>query len=306
MHSGTNELLEEGYSIYNGSMYAPADFDIQGADVRPSGSIVSTVNNVSLYHLTEINDKAQQSKQWRKKIREIMQHHQERLIQFLIKPLDDNHPLKNARTLIQKYGKTNNITYDIYKPVPQFMKDYMVDISGDGIGEINKFIGSLELAKSAETPLQRQITITRGLLDYMRDTGDELIRLDQSLQNECNHLDVVIEKVAQVISIDPPELTGFKEMMELYIQKQFEKHPIEKLYWEYLRTVQKYMVLRDILTSQRLLSVNEPLCCVCMTESIIIAFSPCGHTFCTNCAKKAVTCYVCRAVVTNRVKLYFT
>lgn len=307
MDAGPNELIDQGYHVQGGMIYAPADFsDAQGNELKIGGSLTSTVSNVSLYHTTEANEKAQQSKQWKKKIRDIIQNHQERILEFITKPLPTDHPLKIARNLIQKYGRSANITYDIHRPTPQLMKDYVMDLSGQGISEINKFIVSLESAKSAESALQRQASITRGLLDYMRDVGDELIRVDQALQNECNHLDLVTEKVVQLVSIEPPELEGFNTMMESYIQKQFEKHPIEKLYWDYINTMQKYLALRDILTSQRLLSVSEPLCCVCMMESIIIAFAPCGHTFCTNCAKRAISCYVCRGTVQNRVKLYFT
>jgi len=307
MEPEANNLLDQGYQVQGGAIYAPADFtDAQGNDGRPLGSVASTVNNVSLYHMSDANEKAQMARAWKKKIREIMQNHQERIIRFITTPLPTDHPLKVARSLIQKYGRNANITYDIHKPTPQFMKDFVVDLSGTGIAEINTYIGSLELARSADQPLQRLSNITRSLLDYMRDVGDELIRLDQALQNECNHLDVVVDKVAQLMSVDPPELEGFNAMMEQYIQKQFEKHPIEKLYWDYINSVQKYLSLRDILTSQRLMSVNEPLCCVCMMEAVVIAFSPCGHTFCGNCAKRALTCYVCRGAVQNRVKLYFT
>ena len=306
MQAGTNDQIVQGY-VQGGIVYAPADFlDMQGNDGRPPSSVTSTVNNVSLYHITDANEKAQQSKLWRRKVRDILQNHQERILQFITAPLPTDHPLKTARNLIQKYGKGSNIIYDIHRPPPQFMKDYIVDLSGEGLIAVNQYLGSLEAARASDTPVQRQANITRSLLDYLRDTGDELIRLDQALQNECTHLDIVVDKVSQLTALEVPELEGFQTMMEAYIQKQFEKHPIEKLYWDYINTVQKYLVLRDILTSQRLMSAKEPLCCVCITEAVIIGFVPCGHTFCTGCAKRAVTCYVCRAMVQNRVKLFFT
>jgi hypothetical protein len=307
MQATTGEQAEEGYITQGGQMYAPADFtDAGGNDARPFNSLSSTINNVSLYHINNIVDKAQQSKAWRRKVREIIQNHQERILQFMTIPVPNDHPLKTARTLIQKYGKNSTITYDIHRPAPQLMKDYIVDLSGEGITAINEYIKGLENTRVSDTPIQRQMNITKTLLDYMRDTGDELIRLDQNLQNVCIHLDTVIEKVTQLTSLESPDIDGFEEMMESYIQKQFEKHPIEKIYWDYLHTMQKYHILRDIMTSQRIMSAREPLCCVCMTEAVVIAFAPCGHTFCSGCAKRAVTCYVCRAMVQSRVKLFFT
>jgi hypothetical protein len=143
------------------------------------------------------------------------------------------------------------------------------------------------------------------MLDYMRDVGDELIRLDQKLQTECQYLDTIAEKITSLVGMGNPGVEGFEAMMEAYIVKQFETHPIEKLYWDYVFTVQKYSGLRDILMPQRISAQAEPVCCVCMTESAIMAFVPCGHTFCTNCSKKTMICHVCRHSITNRVRIYF-
>jgi len=134
--------------------------------------------------------------------------------------------------------------------------------------------------------------------------GDEMIRIDQSLQNQCFHLDIVVEKVIQLISLERPEIEGFEEVMQKYIEQQFESHPIEKLYTSYIYAIQKYSALRDILTSHRIMNASEPLCCVCMAEPIIMVFIPCGHTFCTNCSKKTAVCHVCRQGITSRVKIY--
>ena len=295
-------LLESGYS---GMAYASADFpDADGFDTK---SINSVVSNLTLYHITESVDKVQQSKIWRKKVREIIQNHQERIIQFYTTPLPTDHPLKVCRELLVKYGRTNGaLTYDISRPPPQLLKDFIVDISGNGTNDLNQYIGGLEKSRASDTPLQRWTHMIRSLLDYLRDTGDELIRLDQKLQNECKHLDVVAEKITQLASLEDPGLDGFKEMMEAYINKQFEKHPIDTLYWNYINTVQKYTALRDILTSQRIMNTTDPLCCVCMTEVVVMAFAPCGHTFCTNCSKRTIMCHICRQMVVSRIKLFFT
>jgi hypothetical protein len=140
----------------------------------------------------------------------------------------------------------------------------------------------------------------------MKIIGDELINLDQDLQKMCRTLDTAAEKLIQVSSLDSLEVEGFNEMIEKYIERLFEKHPIEKLYWEYMSTVQKYSAIREILTSHRIMNSPEPLCCVCMSEVVIMAFIPCGHTFCTNCSKKTLTCHVCRQHIQTRVKLYFS
>ena len=294
-----------GY-VQGGQIYAPANFS-DGLNVNQNNSLVSTVNNVSLYHITGLAlDKSQQQKQLRKKMRDIVQSHQEKILKFLTVPLPEDHTMKTARTLLTKYGKGSGIIYDIHRPTPQFFKDYIADISGSAMPEIQSFIESLEKSRATDTPLQRQYNITRGLVDYMKLTGEEFIRLEQALQTECMQLDSIVEKVSQMLSLDLPELEGFSEMMERLIQKHFEKHPIDRLYRDYVSTIEKYLALRDLLTIQRSSSSGEPVCCVCMTDNVSMGMVPCGHTFCGNCTKWTTTCAICRITIQSRIKLYFS
>jgi len=296
---------EDIHTGYLGMSFAPANF--QDADARAQHSIAPVITNISLSHLSESNDKQQQAKLLKRKVREIISAHQERTIQYFTKPVPADHPLNVANTLLTKYGKilTPN-SYDPSRPQPQFLKDYLIDVSGQGIEELNVHIAELEKSRASDTPLQRISSITKGLLDYMKVVGDELIMLDTRLQNECILLDMVADKVLQLTSLDTPDIDGFQEMMEIYVNRQFEKYQIESLYWNYIYTVQKYSALRDIMTSQRIMSFEEPMCCVCMSEPVVIAFNPCGHTFCTNCSKRTVSCHVCRQIIQSRLRVFFT
>ena len=159
--------------------------------------------------------------------------------------------------------------------------------------------------RARDTSINKWTSISRNLLDYMRDVGDELIRIDQKLRNECSLLDSVVEKVHQIIDLPKVELDGFECMMEAYIEKQFEHHPIRDIYWDYIYTLQKYTALRDILIPQRVANTSEPTCSICMTEPVVMAMIPCGHTFCTNCSKRTILCHVCRQTVTNRLRVFF-
>ena len=301
--------LESGY--VPGTAFASADFpDADGA--APMNSLSSTVTSVSLYHLNDINEKNQQAKAWRKKVRDIIQSHQELIIDFLMqKPLPETHVVKYASHILTKYGKvltpgSNPSGFDTSKASLVYLKDYIIDSKTSGIDDLNTYIKTLEEYKASETPLARWTYVVKSLIDYMRITGDELVGLDQRLQRECRLLDTAAEKLVQVSSLDSLDIEGFYEMVQTYIVRLFDKHPIEKLYWDYMSTVQKYSAIRDVLTSQRVMNSAEPLCCICMTEIVVMAFVPCGHTFCTNCSKKTMNCHVCRQHVQNRVKLYFS
>jgi hypothetical protein len=295
---------ELGGAIQGGTVYASPDFpDAEPLDIRSTIGITSAVSNVILYHVSDAVEKQTQHRTWKRKVREILQGHQEKILEFFIKPVPDNHPLKSAHILLTKYGKLSN--YDISRQVPQFFKDFITEVPQAGITQLNKYITELSEARSSDTPVQKWINMSRHMLDYLKDTGDELIRLDQRLQIECQRVDSVVEKVNQLVALPNPNLEGFQEMMDKYVEKQFETNMLEHLYWNYIFTLQKYTSLREILIPQRVANQHEPLCCVCMAEPIVIAMGPCGHTFCTNCSKRTVVCHICRQPVTTRLRIYF-
>ena len=296
---------EYGGAVQGGTVYAPANFpDAEPIEQRIQTSVTTAVSNVILYHVSEAVDKQQQFRQWRRKIREIIQNHEEKILQFFTKPLDEEHPLKTAHTLLAKYGKLTN--YDSSRQVPKFFKEFILEAPQKGEELLNKYMEDLLSSKQSEPAVQKWISVSRHLIDYMRDTGDELIRLDQRLQSECQRIDLVTDKVSQLIALPNPEIDGFQEMMDSYIEKQFKMNNIESHYWDYIFTLQKYSLLRDILIPQRTNVQSDPLCCICMTEPIVIAFGPCGHTFCTNCSKRTAVCHICRQAVITRLRVFFS
>ena len=287
------------------SDYAPVDFPEVENDRLPH-TLTAAVNNVAIYHLGDVTEKLQLTKAWRKKVREILQNHQDKILEFFIRPMPPEHPLKVAHALLTKYGKFISPNGDLFKNPPQLFKDFIVDVSGSGIHSLNVYLADLEKARGADQPVTRWMSMTRHMLEHMRDVGDELIRIDSKLQSECALLDAVVEKVTSLSSLGNPGVEGFEDLMETYIEKQFEKHPIEALYWEYVHTIQKYSGLRDILMPQRTSTQAEPICCICMVEAAITAFVPCGHIFCMNCSKKTTMCHVCRQLVSSKMRLFFS
>uniref|UniRef100_A0A6C0AMD6 RING-type domain-containing protein n=1 Tax=viral metagenome TaxID=1070528 RepID=A0A6C0AMD6_9ZZZZ len=296
---------EYGGAVQGGVVYASADFpDADTNDIKPQASLKVAISNVILYHVTEAAEKQQQFRQWRRKVKDIIQNHEEKILQFFAKPLPDDQPLKTAHILLTKYGKLTN--FDTARQIPQFFRNFIVDSPQNGTDTLNVYIEELMKTRVGENPVQRWINMSKQLLDYMRDTGDELIRLDQRLQSECIRIDMIAEKVSQLVSLPNPEIDGFQEMMDSYIEKQFQSSNFEKLYWDYIFTLQKYSALRDILLPQRTVTQSDPLCCICMTEPIVIALAPCGHTFCTNCSKRTVVCHICRQGVVSRLRVFFS
>jgi hypothetical protein len=297
---------ELGGAVQGGTVYASADFpDAEPLDSKPSVSLSRAVTNVVLFHVSDAVERQTQHRTWRKKVKEIMQNHQEKILEFFTKPITDEHPLKSAHTLLTKYGKISNQDLN-RQTIPHFFKEFIVEAPQTGIKQLNEYLTTLFDSRSSDTPVNKWINVSKHMLDYLRDVGDELIRLDHRLQMECQRIDSIIEKVSQLIALPNPEIEGFQEMMDKYIEKQFETNQLEKLYWDFIFTLQKYSALRDILIPQRIANQAEPLCCVCMTDIVSVASTPCGHTFCFNCSKRSIICHICRQHILTRVKIYFS
>ena len=47
-------------------------------------------------------------------------------------------------------------------------------------------------------------------------------------------------------------------------------------------------------------------CAVCYTREIEVVLSPCGHTFCQNCARRAerTRCHTCRSNITSTMRVF--
>ena len=80
------QMDSSGGEFVNGQMtavYAPADFpDVDHVEARQPNILLNTVSNVALYHMSDNTDRHQQTKTWKRKVREILQNHQEVILQF--------------------------------------------------------------------------------------------------------------------------------------------------------------------------------------------------------------------------------
>jgi hypothetical protein len=83
-----------------GQAYAPADFnDVDGQEINAQ-PIQNTLSHGISYHAYSMNDKVQQSRAWRKKLRDLIQYHREHIIEFLVKPMSADHTISSATVMI--------------------------------------------------------------------------------------------------------------------------------------------------------------------------------------------------------------
>lgn len=294
--------------------FSPADFG-DAEDIRPfaiqidptgqgSPTPYSTlVNNVLLRQTTEIKEKTVSPSitpaNWRRRFREFMNTKNEDLVTFLKKPLDPQHPASQASAFLQKFGRTD------FQATHPSLHSTFLDASGvsyaDTLAKDMQKIGS-----SSPKEVLEQV---RWAYDKYREVGEECLKCENKLRMRLDIMDKIYQKIIGFSDLPVNEDSEkVAEAIEGYVKKLLEDHAIEKYYTETVEAYRKFAAYKELIQTFRFteLQDKEPLCSICLTESVSFALTPCGHTFCGTCMKRQNhNCYMCRATIRDRIKIYF-
>ena len=293
--------------------FSPADFadaeDTRPLQVQidPTGMGLDTpysvlVQNVLQRQTTEIKDKTNcpspTPPNWRRRLREFMSTKNEDLISFLKKPIGSQSSLSRAEVFVQKFSRP-----DFLATHPS-LTNIQLDTSGSLISSIEDEL--VKIGPSNGKQIQEQI---RWLYDTYRTAGEDCIKKESELKLRLDVLDKTYQKIIGFcdlpVNTDSEDLA---EAVEKYIAKIYEEHKIEEAYSNVIEAYRRFAAIKELIHLSRFtdLQDKEPLCSICLTESVGFALSPCGHTFCGTCLKRQVsTCYMCRTSIKDRIKLYF-
>ncbi len=295
-----------------GGNYAPADFG-DADEERPnaaffdfgitnSSTIFTTaVNNMANRHIYEIRERLpgtpQGAQTSRRRLRDFLLNRMNDILEFAAKPLAKHPTLGPAELLIRKFSRGN------FQVSHHSLKDIALDGSGvDVVSVVNA-----QLAKYPMTVAGFQ-EATAFLLESFREAGEEIVRQDALLQSRLDVFDKVQARVSALGELQAnEELTALIEATHAYLEKIFQSTEIEECYTAIITAYRKFLLLRDILISRRVVetTMSEPLCSICFSDSIQYVLNPCGHTFCAGCVKRQVSqCYICRQGVKDRVKIF--
>jgi hypothetical protein len=294
--------------------FSPADFadaqdniplEIQFDPTR-TGTLVpySTLVSNALQRTTfEIRDKTTNPSptppNWRRRFREFMNLKNEDLVNFLKKPTSPQSALSRAEVFLQKFGKPD---FQVNHPSLQYV---FLDASGSSSIPVIE----AELKEIGPSSSKEMIEQIRWLYDKYREAGDECLKQEANLRMRLDILDKVYQKI--IIFCDLPmneDSEKLAESVEVYIKKLMEENSVEKAYTDTVEAYRRFAALKEMIQFFRFtdLQDKEPLCSICLTESVGFAVVPCGHTFCGTCLKRqTMSCYMCRTQIRDRVKLYF-
>jgi hypothetical protein len=294
--------------------FSPADFQ-DADDTRPleiqmdptgMGTLVpysTLVNNALSRHLVEVKEKTTSPSptpgNWRRRLREFMQLKNDDLVSFLKKPLGSQSALSRAEVFVQKFGRPD------FLPTHSSLQYAFLDISGSSdVGKIEQELKAVGPASPKEI-----LDEVRWLYDMYRAAGDECLSREAALKLRLDILDKTYQKIIGFCDL-PVNQDSEKvaEAIEGYVKKLYDDNSIEQEYKATIEAYRRFAALKEIIQFLRFTDVQdkEPLCSICLAESVGFVAVPCGHTFCGTCLKRQTnTCYMCRTHIRDRVKIYF-
>ena len=306
---------ELGGMAGNGA-FAPADFG-DADEARPLGAVFdiggngsstpysSAVGAIVTKHMSEIKGKLEASLNlpsgWKKRLRDFMMQKNNDLMDFLKVSVPSHPVLGPGEILLRRFGNPN------VSPTHPSVRDMLMDASGaDVIADINGMIDSFK----SEGGLKDYANHTRLIYEEYRRAGDEVLAQQMALKVKLDKLDRVQGKITSLFEIDPND--KYKELMEAsegYLKKVYEENQIEEDYKKLIEGYRRFACLRDVVSMSRALlqQETEPICSICLNETVSFAITPCGHTFCQTCIRRqnGQQCFICRSAIREKVKLFF-
>jgi hypothetical protein len=226
----------------------------------------------------------------------------ETVLHFLFKPVAEHSVIGPVEQALRRYAIRQDVDPNSLKTFKQVLND----VSGSQIQtEIEDC-----LEKKGPSNLANLRAQVNALIELYKETGEKLLECENQLKMRLEKMDKIQRRVSTVIELQTNEATPqLVESLENYLKISFRDMTVEQNYKNLLYLYQKHIALREAIQVFKTGSqVNtEPMCPICLGDSVNMAIVPCGHTFCITCARRMVhECGVCRGKIRDRMKLFFT
>ena len=222
------------------------------------------------------------------------------LFKFLETPITDMQTLSAYNIIMRRFGRAD---YSIHKTS---LRDLTVDLDAKPV--------LTDLNTSLGFPLTQFTSHVGTFLGSLKDVADEISAAETILKTRVTIIEKISEHVQAILSLDNsdrnPTYTNLIAATEAYIAETIRENNLEESYKAVIVGYKKLALLQEAFMGLRVAAgtvATEPVCSVCMTDSIQYTFSPCGHTFCQGCMRKQNSlCFICRQAIREKIRLYFS
>jgi len=265
----------------------------------------TATNTVIANHISEIKEKTAaelpKPTDWKKRLREFLTRKNTDLLDFINVSVQSHPTLGKGDMILRKFNSGRVL------PNTGAVKDAVLDLSGgaDVFTEVRAFMTNV----STSDPITDFSAVVQYIYEEYRKAGDTVLRAETSMKVRLEVFDKIQKNVVALLEMDPTAAT--EELMassEKYLGEIFEKNRIQPIYVELVEAYRRFVIFREFVQMLRVVqsNENEPLCTICLENMVTHCLNPCGHTYCEQCLRRQVsTCFMCRAPMTNRIKLYF-
>jgi hypothetical protein len=297
--------------------YAPANF-LDSEETRPhetwldSGSQApatlysSVISNTTHIHSKAIRDRHTMpvvyAMAWKRKVRDLFVKGNEAVLGFLTKPLASHPTMGQTEQLIRRYSRLEHVREG---NAQMLLKDIVTDLSGENRfdfieSKLANYVGG------TTSDFVKQVDVVYAMY---REVLEEIVTNDVKLKDKLNVLDKIQPRLKMLLDLDSTSDTQeLEDKIEAYLKNVYEQNNPEAEYTKSLSLYKKFLVLKELVGMIRLSSSadREPICGICLNETVMFALVPCGHTFCEACSRRQVICYMCRTQCREKVKIFFT
>lgn len=294
--------------------FSPADFG-DAEDTRPMAIQLdptgyglltpysTLVNNAYQRQTVELREKtvnpSPTPSNWKRRFSEFMQTKHEDLLGFLHKPSSASSPIGKATHFFQKFGRP-----DFQATHPSLQTTFLDGSGGSLIPSL-----AVELQQIGPSSPKEILDQVRWVYDMYKEAGEACFRAEAALKVKLDVLDKMHSKILGLCDLPTNEESdAVAHAVEVYMKKLMEEQKIEEEYKAAIEAYRRFAALRELITFFRFteLQLKEPLCTICLSDTVTFAASPCGHTFCSTCIKRQNNlCFMCRTTIRDRVKIYF-
>lgn len=302
---------QDGFHAYgntrHSSTFASANFETAG-DTTTSfdSSDLPSVISQSLSHHIQQNCPPRSSGHatiWRKRLKEIMMVQTESILDFLVRPATEQVLIGPIESLLSKYSLRKEHDPSAMKSLQDILGN---DPPGFAIGEE---IAEC-LAKHGPSSMNELRAQVSALIDLYKETGEKIFEAENQIKLRIEKLVKIHKQVSTILDLQVNSATeDLVAGMEKYLQTAGNDLGIEELYKEVIILYNKHILLREAIQVFKTGSClpSEPLCAICLTDTVSYAIVSCGHTFCTACSRKMVyECGICRGKIRERMRIYLS
>ena len=239
----------------------------------------------------------------RRRLRELISKQNNETLAFLSRPDKTPNVLGFADMIFRKYGHEPP-TFKLAKT--SITTDLNLDTT------IDKSVADFDegLKKINGTGFNDFLVQIRWIFNMYKSLGEEVLRLEAILTQKAEMLDRLNNRLPLITGLGTNDaLPGLLDAFSKYAEEVYQSSKMEDTYKELIEVYKKWHLCREIISLQNFVKdeSHEPICPICLTDPITQAVIPCGHTFCSNCSKKLnMSCSICRGIVRERIRLYFS